>query len=355
MKKIISAALAALLAFSMFAGAAFADAGLSNFKKTNTYKQGQFTDVSSDAWYAKSVAAAYELDLMNGQGAGAFGSDANVKLSEAIAMAARLHSIYNTGKADFAQSTPWYKSYVDYAVENKIISANRFDNLELYATRYQFAEIFAAALPDAALKQKNNINVGDIPDVSLDTPYEPVYKLYRAGVITGKTEAGHFNPKDNILRSEVAAIVTRMADVSLRVAFTIKKDEGSVPTGDAELAEQIRLAKASIATAIDYLGTAQSLGLATTYGAAFRMKANESAQAAAQYGKDAFEAYKDKDKYATVSKELERAYLSGIEAAKMISALTVSSPNDNWNKTATMLQGSGDAFATAGEALSKVK
>ena len=61
-KIILSAILAALLSAS--ASAAFA--------KTNTYTDGQFTDVPAAEWYAKEVASTYELGLMNGIGGGLF-------------------------------------------------------------------------------------------------------------------------------------------------------------------------------------------------------------------------------------------------------------------------------------------
>ena len=50
---------------------------------------------------------------------------------------------------------------------------------------------------------------------------DAVYLLYRAGVLTGSDSAGTFRPDSTIKRSEAAAIVTRMADPSLRQRITL--------------------------------------------------------------------------------------------------------------------------------------
>jgi hypothetical protein len=52
MKKFISALMAAVLALSVVCTGALA-ASLDNFKYSDTYKDGMFTDVASGAWYAR--------------------------------------------------------------------------------------------------------------------------------------------------------------------------------------------------------------------------------------------------------------------------------------------------------------
>jgi hypothetical protein len=143
-------------------------------------------------------------------------------VSEAIKLAACLHSIYYTGSADFPRDqTPWYRPYVDYALENGIISGE-YPNYEAYATRAQFAVIFAAALPDEALTVMNDVELGAIPDVSYSYSYGPsVYLLYRAGITVGKDSAGTFYPNDTIKRSEVATIAARMANTSYRLPVSL--------------------------------------------------------------------------------------------------------------------------------------
>ncbi|UOO38568.1 trypsin-like peptidase domain-containing protein [Oscillospiraceae bacterium CM] len=197
---------------------------LSNFTKVNTYSSGQFTDVSNQ-WFAPYVQTAYEYGLVNGSSPTTFSPGNNLTIAEAIKLAACLHSIYNTGSANFPSGSPWYQPYVDYALSNDIIPVS-YPNYKANATRADFAVILAAALPDEALMAKNQIDDNAIPDVSVTYSYGPaVYKLYRAGVLAGSDSAGTFYPGSFITRDAVAAIVTRMASTDFRQSLTLTENE----------------------------------------------------------------------------------------------------------------------------------
>jgi hypothetical protein len=78
----------------------------------------------------------------------------------------------------------------------------------------------AATLPSEALRAINSIT--SLPDVPTNASYAPsVYTLYNAGILTGNDSKGTFNPSSNIMRSEVATIVTRMADSAKRQSLTL--------------------------------------------------------------------------------------------------------------------------------------
>ena len=197
-----------------------------HFEKQNLYYQGQFTDVPEDQWFTISVAAAYELSLMKGNSATTFNPYGDVTIAEAITMAARIHSIYANGEENFQTvGDKWYQVYLDYAYENGIISKEFYScDVSQKATRAQFAEIFANSLPDNALYPMNNIRDNAVPDVSISEPYAAyVYKLYRAGILTGGDARGTFSPGTYITRAESAAIVSRMAESDNRVAFTLNQ------------------------------------------------------------------------------------------------------------------------------------
>ena len=218
-KKVLSLLLAAVLAIGMLPSAF---AGYENFAAQTVYTPGQFTDVAQDAWYAENVRTAYEYGLINGKSETTFAPDSPLTVAEAVKLAATLHSIYNTGSAEFASSSPWYQTYVDYALQNGILSATRSDYTSP-ATRAVFASVLAAALPEQALASINTVADGTIPDVAAGASYaDAVYLLYRAGVLTGSDSAGRFYPDSTIRRSEAAAIVTRMADPSLRRTVTLE-------------------------------------------------------------------------------------------------------------------------------------
>ncbi|WP_300296498.1 S-layer homology domain-containing protein [uncultured Intestinimonas sp.] len=226
-KRIVSLLLAGVMAASALPGIASA-AGLSNFQKSNTYTPGQFADVPAGSWFAAGVQSAYELGLMTGTSDTAFIPSGKLSLAEAVALAARLHSIYVGDNADFSGGDPWYQSYVDYAIQNGIIAAGAYSTYVPAATRAQFASILAAALPDEALPAINS--VASLPDVPANATYAAAaLKLYNAGILTGSDAAGTFNPESSIQRSEVATIVTRMADQSQRKTFTLSAAQTQAP------------------------------------------------------------------------------------------------------------------------------
>ena len=225
-KRILSLALAGVLCLSTAAPALAA--GLDQFGKVNTYAAGQFADVPANAWYAANVQAAYELGLMTGSSAATFNPTGNLTVAEALALACRLHSTYAGKGASFAGGGVWYQPYVDYATQNGIITAGAYPDYTATATRAQFAAILAAALPDEALPAINSVQ--SLPDLDAAAPYAAgVLKLYNAGILTGSDAAGSFQPTATIQRAEVAAIVTRMADKSLRKTFTLTAGTTATP------------------------------------------------------------------------------------------------------------------------------
>ena len=171
-------------------------------------------------WFYENVKSAYEFGLVKGVSETRFNPSGTVTLAETVTLAARINSIYRTGKADFTESAVWYQPYVDYAVENSIINTEEYSDYNKAANRAQFAQIMASALDESALPAINTIEV--IPDVSINEKHgSAVYLLYKAGILTGNDSYGTFTPDSSITRSAVATIVTRMADTSLRKAFTL--------------------------------------------------------------------------------------------------------------------------------------
>ena len=195
------------------------DAGMSNFVKTNDYQPGLFEDVDESLWYGfnnqKAVSNAYEYGLMKGSGDAVFNPGGDVTIAEAIAIAARVHSIYFTGSESFTQGALWYQVYVDYAIENGITGINDFtprDGSPAYtrvATRAEMAYIFSRSLPQNEFNEQNI--VGSLPDVDSNTSYyNSIITLYRAGVLTGSDAQGTFYPDRSISRAEAAAIISRV-------------------------------------------------------------------------------------------------------------------------------------------------
>lgn len=191
------------------------------FPIINSYDTGLFIDVKESAWFAENVKRAYEYGLMNGTGTTTFNPDDNITIAETITIASRICSIYNGDNQPFARinNAPWYQPYVNYAQQKGIIPMqNSISKYNDYATKLEFAQILANALPDEALKEKNDIKDNAIPDVNSSTQGAAyVYQLYRAGVLTGNDSSGRFFPSSYITRAETAAVVSRMADPALRM------------------------------------------------------------------------------------------------------------------------------------------
>lgn len=233
-KRGLSAVLALCMAASCLLTPTFASGRMSNFRNVNTYRSGQFIDVSSGAWYADEVQAAYQLGLMKGTRQNRFSPGGNITLAEAVTMAARIHCIYHNGSENFQQSGPaWYTIYVNYAKNTGILTRD-FPNYNAAATRAQFVSLFARSLPASELGAINTIQDNEIPDVRPSHANAPeIYLLYRAGVLTGANGTLDFHPSSSIQRSEAATIIMRMALPDRRIKFT--QDTDYTWQGDSSL------------------------------------------------------------------------------------------------------------------------
>ena len=68
------------------------------------------------------------------------------------------------------QGDPWYQVYLDYAIQNGMLTGKEFPGGYSKAiTRGQMAHVFASALPDSELTAINLVNT--LPDVNASTPY----------------------------------------------------------------------------------------------------------------------------------------------------------------------------------------
>jgi len=179
-----------------------------------------FYDVQSSDWFYNSVKSSYELGLVNGITSSSFEPQSNMSYAEAIKLAACMNQLFTTGKITLTNGSPWYQSYVDYAKQNGILTITTSDYNQSI-TREKYAVIFAKALPDTALKTINTVADNAIPDYKIiDTYGAEVYKLYRAGIMSGSDNLGSFFPYKNITRAEVSAVVTRMVKENQRVMFS---------------------------------------------------------------------------------------------------------------------------------------
>ena len=179
-----------------------------------------FTDVNKGDWFYESVYYAWDEGLINGVTAEQFQPDGSLTVAQAIKLASALHQLEARGRVTLENGTVnWYDTYVDYAVENGIIEAKYQSytkaQMDAAITRNEFVHIFHGAMDD--YKAINDVSDNAIPDVKLTDAYAAeIYDFYRAGILTGSDGAGTFNGTSTIKRSEVAAILIRMYDETLR-------------------------------------------------------------------------------------------------------------------------------------------
>ena len=80
-------------------------------------------------------------------------------------------------------------------------------------------------MPDEALATINRVDNGVLKDVDMNSEWgKAVYRLYRAGVLTGSMDEGRmYNAPALIRRSEAAAILSRVVDPSLRRSLSLER------------------------------------------------------------------------------------------------------------------------------------
>lgn len=185
-----------------------------------------FTDVSRSSWYYDSVRTAWEKDLIDGVTRTLYKPDDTLTVAQAIKLSAALHQMLNNnGKVTLRNGSPyWYSSYVSYAVDNGIIEKMYLDytpaQMNAPVKRNEFVHIFYGAMSD--YRQINTVADNKIPDViTTDTYALEIYTFYRAGILTGSDKNGTFYPTNDIKRSEVAAILSRMYDKTTRQTVSL--------------------------------------------------------------------------------------------------------------------------------------
>ena len=184
-----------------------------------------FVDVPVSAWYADAVRDAWANGLIDGVNATHFEPDGSLTVAQAIKLAAALHQRIENGTVTLKNGSPWYRSYLEYAVEHGVIEERYLGYsaaaLNAPVQRAEFAHIlYGAAKPYAAI---NEIGANALPDVKTGDRYaDEIYTLYRAGVLNGSDRSATFYPTSLIRRSEAAAILIRAFDEEARRTLTLQ-------------------------------------------------------------------------------------------------------------------------------------
>ena len=184
-----------------------------------------FVDVPASAWYADAVCSAWANGLIDGVDKTHFRPDGSLTVAQAIKLAAALHQRLQTGEVTLENGSPWYRSYLEYAVTNGIVEEAYLrcsaEALNVPVQRDEFAHIlYGAAKSYTAI---NELGADALPDVKTGDRYAAeIYTLYRAGVLTGSDRSGTFYPASSLRRSEAAAILIRAFDESARRTVSLQ-------------------------------------------------------------------------------------------------------------------------------------
>ena len=191
-----------------------------NFKYSDDYEPGQFSDVGRTQWYSQYVEDAYNYGLIRGRTANQFSPGGLLTIGEAVTLAARLRSIYHTGKAEFAETAPYYEAYAEYAIQHGIINGQM--NYVTPINRAQFAGLMYNALPPEAYPAINAIPDYAINDVIPGSEHSAaIYALYRAGILSGSDQYGTFYPNQHITRAEVSTVLVRVLHPASRISIKL--------------------------------------------------------------------------------------------------------------------------------------
>ena len=173
---------------------------------------GGFSDVAQNAWYLKYLDTAVSSGLINGRGDGRFSPDDDITGAEAVKLAACISQLLSDGSVSLTNGSPWYASYMEYAVEKGIL-ASALDQHAILASaldqhalstpimRAELMDMVCRAIPEAQRTEINSIPDGSILDVAPSAPYrDNVYALYRMGIVTGSDKRGSCLPEKYITR-----------------------------------------------------------------------------------------------------------------------------------------------------------
>ncbi len=174
-------------------------------------KEISFSDVAKDAWYYDPITKAVEKGIVIGNADGTYAPRGTLTWAQTITFAVRLDQLRKGEEVyDSEDQTGqrWYDIYVEYALEKGIINSEPVTPGGTI-TRADAAVIFSKVLGEYTAV--NEVPEGYFSDVRSAHPaHDAIYMLAEAGICNGKEE-GVFGINDSFLRSEVAAIVARMA------------------------------------------------------------------------------------------------------------------------------------------------
>lgn len=234
MKKCTRTLALLLVAASLLSLCAYAAPGdgLISFDDVADMTTYSFTDVNSLSWCYSGIKVAYDKGILVGFDDGTFRPDNTVNWSQAVAIAARLHSTYY-GNLLYTTAKPgeqWYQPYLDYCQDYGLIPSSLPQGKSLsncIISRYDLAYIFSRCIDAEDMPATCDTEITDIDSIPAEY-LDSVKTMYSSGVMTGYADYS-FGGSIATSRAHIAAVISRLLVPSLRL--------GSDKEAHSEMAE----------------------------------------------------------------------------------------------------------------------
>lgn len=157
-----------------------------------------FPDVTEDKWFYENVMHLYQNGIIGGFPDGSFRPESSVTTGQALKMI-----LLAAGYAEPpAAESHWARGYLNFALDNAILSRGEITDLDISITRGMTATLAARALGLTRVDSWQRFS---------DTNDDSAHALAEIGVIGGYPD-GTFRPGGTLSRAELSAIVSRIYD-----------------------------------------------------------------------------------------------------------------------------------------------
>lgn len=176
-----------------------------------------FKDVSRGDWFYSNLKYAYALEIIKGKSETSFAPNDTLTMAEAAKIASICHMLKNERFESLDEGgKTWYDEYIKYCYRNRIVPESFVFEPNRPATRGELAFIFSNI--DKKANEINEVPLTDIPDVNENTEYhKEILKMYNVGIMVGSDDNYTFHPNQNIKRSEVTALISRLLNFNYRI------------------------------------------------------------------------------------------------------------------------------------------
>jgi hypothetical protein len=194
------------------------------------YNTPDFTDVPPAHWAYVNIMEMADQGIIKGMGAGQFAPDANLKVSEFLALIGR--SMYPSDCAP--ETAAWWETYYTAAINKGIVKAGEFvtADMERPITRNEMARILTRTdekVNGNGPVQADKNTVADIDSIP-DAYRSYATQAYAKGLLTGR-EGGIFDGDAVLKRSEASTVIKRLLDAANKASEPIGAT-GMTMTGD---------------------------------------------------------------------------------------------------------------------------